>query len=365
MECFFFSVPLYSTGGRSLDRNNLYPVALAVGGALLFGASAPAAKVLLGDVDPVVLAGLLYAGCGLGLALLSLLRRASIVREEARLSAGDLPWLAGSAIAGGVAAPVLLMVSLQVTPAATASLLLNFECVATTAIAMLVFREAVGRRVLAAIALLTLASAVLAVDLSGGFGLSLGALGVIGACLFWGIDNNLTCNISSKDPVAIGMIKGLGAGAFSLAVGLALNRPLPGLVAIAAALGLGAVSYGLSIALFILASRGLGAARTSAWFGTAPFAGALLSLLIFRGFPGWQFLASLPLMAAGALLLFGERHDHMHVHAPFEHEHYYTTDAHHPFKKEGSYRHRHGELRHDHPHQPDIHHRHGHEDDRR
>jgi drug/metabolite transporter (DMT)-like permease len=345
-----------------LDRRNLYPAGLAISGAILFGASAPAAKALLGDVDPVMFAGLLYAGSGLGLTLLSLLRRAAIVRTEAKLSAGDLPWLAGSLIAGGVAAPILLMASLKVTPAATASLLLNFECVATSAIAALVFREAIGRRIWAAVALITLASAVLAVNLSDGFGISAGALGVIGACIFWGIDNNLTCNISSKDPVAIGMIKGLGAGAFSLAIALLLGRSLPGLTVIAAALCLGAVSYGLSIAMFILASRGMGAARTSAWFGTAPFAGAVLSLLVFREFPGVQFLLSLPFMIGGALLLFGEAHNHMHVHVPVEHEHYFMTDEHHPIKTGSSYRHKHGEVRHAHPHRPDIHHRHGHEE---
>jgi drug/metabolite transporter (DMT)-like permease len=327
----------------------------------LFGASAPAAKVLLGDIDPILLAGLLYAGSGIGLALMSLLRRAAVVREEAKLSAGDLPWLAGSLIAGGVAAPILLMMSLKVTPAATASLLLNFECVATSAIASLVFREAIGRRVWAAIALITLASALLAVNLSGGFGISAGALGVIGACVLWGIDNNLTCNISAKDPVAIGMIKGLGAGAFSLSIAILLGRSLPGATVILAALGLGAVSYGLSIAMFILASRGMGAARTSAWFGTAPFAGAILSLMVFRQFPGVQFLLSLPVMIGGALLLFGEEHEHMHIHAPIEHEHYYEADEHHAFKTRGSYRHRHGEIRHAHPHRPDIHHRHEHD----
>lgn len=309
-----------------------------------------------------MLAGLLYAGCGFGLALVSLLRKTAVVRSEARLTAGDLPWLAGAVIAGGVAAPVLLMVSLQVTPAATASLLLIFEAVATTALAALVFREAIGRRIWAAVGLITLASAVLTVNVSGGFGISAGALGVIGACVFWGIDNNLTCNISSKDPVAIGMIKGLGAGAFSLAAALALGRTLPGMMVIAAALGLGAISYGLSIALFILASRGMGAARTSAWFGTAPFAGVIASLLVFRDFPGLHFLVSLPLMIGGALLLFGEQHEHMHVHAPVEHDHYYTADEHHPFKNEGSHRHRHGGVRHAHPHRPDIHHRHRHDE---
>jgi drug/metabolite transporter (DMT)-like permease len=338
---------------------------LAVGGAILFGASAPAAKVLLGDVDPVALAGLLYAGSGLGLALPALLRRAAIVRTEARLSAGDLPWLAGSVLAGGVAAPVLLMAGLRVTPAATASLLLNFEGVATAAIAMLIFREAIGRRVWAAIGLVTLACVLLSMNLSAGFGLSAGALLVIVACVLWGIDNNLTYHISAKDPLAIGMIKGLVAGSFTLSVTLLLGRPLPGPAVIVAALCLGAVSYGLSIAMFILASRGMGAARTSAWFGTAPFAGVVLSLLVFRESPGLQFLAALPFMAAGALLLFGEQHEHRHVHLPLEHEHYYVTDEHHPFKSERTYRHRHRVLRHAHPHRPDIHHRHEHEDEKR
>lgn len=355
-----------------MDRRDLYPAGLAIGGAILFGASAPAAKVLLGEVDPVMLAGLLYAGCGIVLALVSLLWRAearteawrSAFRTEAPLSVRDLPWVAGSVVAGGVAAPVLLMVSLKVTPAATASLLLNFECVATSAISAMVFREAIGRQVWAAIALITLASMLLAVELSGDFGISAGALGVIGACIFWGIDNNLTVHISAKDPVTIGMLKGLGASAVSLTIGLLLGRSLPGTMVIAAALGLGAISYGLSIVMFILAARGMGAARTSAWFGTAPFAGAMLSLLAFREFPGMQFLASLPFMIAGALLLFGEEHEHMHVHAPVEHEHYRTIDEYHPPEAGVAYRHRHGEIRHEHPHRPDIHHRHGHDTER-
>ncbi len=272
-----------------------------------------------------------------------------------------MPWLAGSVLAGGIAAPILLMVSLQYTPAATASLLLTFECVATSAIAALVFREAIGRRVWAAIGLITLASTLLSVNLSDGIGISPGALGIIGACVLWGIDNNLTFYISSRDPVTIGMIKGLGAGTFSMVLALLLGHtiPLPG--AVVPALGIGMISYGLSIAMFIMASRGMGAARTSAWFSIAPFAGAILSLLMFRESPGLQFMISVPFMVAGALLLFGEAHSHLHIHAPIEHEHYYVPDQHHPFKTGGAYRHRHSELRHSHPHRPDIHHRHGHE----
>lgn len=318
--------------------------------------------MLLGSIDPVVLAGLLYAGSGTGLALLYLLRRTDTIHREARLSWNDLPWLVGSVIAGGIVGPVLLMVSLQHTPAATASLLLTFECVSTSAIAAVVFREAIGRRIWLAIGLITLASTILAINLQGSFGVSPGALGIIGACIMWGIDNNLTCYISSKDPVAISMIKGLGAGTFSLAIALLLGRSLPGPAMIAIAMGIGVFSYGLSIAMFVLASRGMGAARTSAWFGIAPFAGAILSLLLFRDFPGVQFLLAVPFMVAGTLLLFGEEHNHLHIHAPIEHEHYYTPDQHHPFKNSGACRHRHKAVRHAHPHRPDIHHRHGHEE---
>lgn len=344
-----------------MDRGDQYPVLLAVAGAVLFGASAPLSKVLLDSIDPVALAGLLYAGCGAGLAAFALMRRAFTTHREAGLAGQDLPWLAGSVIAGGIVAPVLLMLGLRGVTAATASLLLNFECVATTVIAAGIFRESIGRRVWLAIGLLTLASVLLSVDPSGSFALSPGALAVIGACLFWGIDNNLTCYLSSRDPATIGMVKGLAAGLFSLGLAVALGRPLPGLAVTLAAIGLGAVSYGLSIVLFILAARGMGAARTSAWFGSAPFAGAALSLAIFRSLPGVPFLASLPIMVAGALLLFGERHDHVHVHTSMEHDHYYAADEHHPFKETGTARHAHGEVRHAHPHRPDIHHRHGHD----
>lgn len=347
------------------DRKDLYPVALAIGGAVLFGASAPASKVLLGTVDPVMLAALLYLGSGIGLATVWLLRRAAPGKGEAGLTLHDLPWLAGSLLAGGIAAPILLMISLQHTPAATASLLLTFECVATSVIAATVFREAIGRRVWAAIGLITLASALLAINLSGVFGFSPGALGVIGACALWGIDNNLTYHISSKDPVAIGMIKGLGSGAFSLTLALSLGRIVTAPAAVVPAMGIGVISYGLSIVMFILAARGMGAVRTSAWFGIAPFAGAALSLLVFREVPGLQFVIAAPFMIAGALLLFGEKHEHLHVHAPFEHEHYYAPDEHHPLKTDRSCRHRHGGLRHSHPHRPDIHHRHEHDDERR
>jgi drug/metabolite transporter (DMT)-like permease len=287
----------------------------AIAAAVLFGSSTPVAKILLGQIEPVPLAAFLYLGSGLGLLLYRGLRRLDrSFSIEARLTKDDFPWLAGSVLAGGVAAPIILMFGLRSTPAATASLLLNFEGAATTLIAVLVFREAIGRQVWWAIGLITSASILLTMNPGGEWGISLGAAGVLGACILWGLDNNLTSKISSKDPLEIGTIKGIGAGSFTLALALALHSSFPGVALIVAALVLGCFSYGLSTVLFILALRGLGAARTSAYFGTAPFVGSLLSFIIFREFPGFLFITSLPVMVLGVVLLLIEKHEHRHLH---------------------------------------------------
>ncbi len=310
--------------------SNAYPIFLAILGAVLFGASAPLSKVLLGEIDPILLAGLLYLGSGTGLLLFKALGGLFSVPAGEPLARKDAPWLAGAVLAGGVAAPIALMFGLQETPAATASLLLNFECVATTLLAAFLFQEYIGKRIWLAIGLITLASIVLTLN-SGQFGVSPGALGILLACILWGLDNNLTRNISSRDPLAIGIVKGLVAGIFSLTLALLLGAHLPGLPIIAATMLLGSMSYGLSIALFILSMRAIGAARASAWLGTAPFAGVLLSFLIFRSFPGLSFLISLPLMILGALLLFGEEHAHTHIHGhgTMTHEHIHRHDKKH------------------------------------
>ncbi len=310
---------------------------LAVLGAVLFGASAPLAKVLLGEVGPVLLAGLLYLGCGLGLLAFKVFLRFSGSRGGEPLARKDALWLAGAVLAGGVAAPIALMLGLRDTPAATASLLLNFECVATTLLAGFLFGEYIGKRIWLAIIVITLASAILTLD-GTQFGLSLGALGIILACVLWGLDNNLTRNISSKDPLSIGIVKGLVAGAFSLGLALLLGAPLPGLPFIAAAMLIGCLSYGVSIALFIMAMRHIGAARASAWMGTAPFAGVVISFMVFQSLPGVAFLVSLPLMALGALLLFGEEHAHTHIHVhgtiTHEHIHSHEKERHHDYEQE-------------------------------
>ena len=303
------------------------PILLALTAAALFGASVPLAQLLLGAIQPVMLAALLYIGGGTAVIAARIVRGRST--GESPLTRRDYPWLAGTMLAGGFLAPVLLMVSLASTPAATASLLLNTEAVFTALIAAAFFLEGIGRRVWAAIALITAAGMILSLDPDGRLGLSLGALGVVGACALWGLDNNCSRQISSKDPFAIGTVKGLGAGLLSLPLALALGETIPPLEVALPALLLGAVCYGASMICFILALRSLGAARTAGVFGLAPFIGAGLALLIAPVIPGWQFLFALPLMAAGALLIAREEHAHAHVHEPVTHAHRHRHDLHH------------------------------------
>jgi drug/metabolite transporter (DMT)-like permease len=348
---------------------SVLPYLQALGSALLFGISTPLAKVLLGEVDPIPLAALLYLGCGLGLLLFNTLRRGlrHSQQSEARLTRGDAPWLIGSILAGGVVAPIIQLISLRNTPAATASLLLNFECVATTLIAILVFREAAGRRIISAIALITLSAILLSFDPASTWGFSLGALGILLACLLWGVDNNLTRKISAKDPVTITTVKGLAAGGFSSLLALIAGQHFPPLGISLLAMLLGVLSYGISIVLFIQAMRGLGAARTSALYNTAPFAGMLLSFIIFQNAPVWTFYAALPLMLLGTILIVYESHHHRHIHTAVTHDHAHThDDAHHnhthPEDVTGSHSHAHTHeaMEHDHEHRPDIHHEHTH-----
>ena len=353
-------------------RKILLPYLQALLAAVLFGASAPLAKLLLGEVDAIPMAGFLYLGSGLGaLLLLGVEHLRHNGREvEARLTRSEMPWLAGAILAGGVAAPIILLLSLQQTPASTASLLLNFETVATTLIAVVAFKEAVDRRVLWAIGLITLASVLLSWS-SGGWGVSLGALGVVAACFLWGLDNNFTRHISGKNPLTIVTVKGLGAGTFSLLLGLVLGKSLPSLVGASWTMLLGAFSYGLSIQLFILAMRNLGAARTSALFGAAPFVGAALSVVLLKEIPQGLFWLSLPVMLVGAWLMLSERHGHVHVHEAVGHIHAHThPEEHHDHAHDmdlplgyarHSHLHIHDALAHEHDHTPDLHHRHTHE----
>ncbi len=291
------------------DNKRISSIVMAISAAALFGLGAPLSKALLGSVDPTPLASLLYIGCGLGVFIFKLAKTLVTGKKNAEtgLSKKDLPWLAGVILTGGVAAPIVLMFSLKGTPAATASLLLNFEAAATAFIAALVFRERLGGRVWAAIAMITAAAVILTWDAGGEWGLSIGAAGIVFACILWGADNNMTHMISSKDPLVITMAKGFGAGAVSLIISLAAGAEMPGPGPALRALLLGALSYGISIVLFILAMRRLGAARTSAFFGSAPFIGSIVSILAFGEAPAFQFYISLPVMVIGAMLIIGEK----------------------------------------------------------
>ena len=343
--------------------------ALALASAALFGASTPLAKLLLGGgVDPWLLAGLLYLGSGLGLGLVHAARGLlGVPAAEAPLRRSDLPWLALVVLTGGVIGPVLLMVGLARTPASSASLLLNLEGLATMAIAWVGFKENVDRRLLIG-ALAILAGAVLISWRGGPAGLGLGALAIAGACVAWGVDNNLTRKLSSADPVQIAAIKGLVAGAVNLALAFGQGAHLPALGLIAGAGVVGLFGYGVSLVLFVLALRHLGTARTGAYFSTAPFLGAALALVLFRETVTVQLAGAAVLMAIGVYFHLTERHVHEHVHDALDHEHRHVHDAHHrhehgpgdPPGEPHTHRHLHAPMRHKHPHYPDLHHRHGH-----
>jgi len=278
-------------------------VAAALGAALLFGAGTPFAKLLLGAVDPWLLAGLLYLGSGVGLTLYRRLRRAPRVR----LPRAQLAWLAGAVAAGGVAAPVLLMLGLARMPASDASLLLNFEAVFTALLAWLAFREHFDRRVALGMCLIVAGAAVLSWPGQAHFAGLWPTIALLGACLAWGIDNNLTRKVALVDAPWVASVKGLAAGCINFGLALALGAALPAPAKIAMTLALGFGAYGVSLALFVVGLRHLGAARTGAYFAVAPFFGALLALAL--GEPATaQLAAAGVLMAPGVWLMLTETH---------------------------------------------------------
>jgi drug/metabolite transporter (DMT)-like permease len=338
-------------------------VSAALVAALLFGAGTPLAKQLLADVGPWLLAGLLYLGSGLGLLLWRLLRRAPRVR----LTRDEAPWLAGAIIAGGVLAPVLLMLGLAAMPASGASLLLNAEGVFTALLAWFVFRENFDRRIALGMAAIVAGALVLSWPGEADFAGWWPMLMVLGACLGWAVDNNLTRRLALSDATWLASIKGLAAGMVNLALAFWLGASLPPVPQLAAAMAVGFVAYGVSLALFVVALRHLGTARTGAYFSVAPFFGAALALALGEA-------VTLPLVIAGILMAIGvwlhltERHEHAHEHAGMIHAHLHVHDEHHrhqhDFAWDGaephSHLHTHAPLRHAHAHFPDSHHRHRH-----
>ena len=351
--------------------NSLHRAALpALGAAILFGASTPFAKLLIGESfvtsSPFLLAGMLYLGSGLGLTIIRLLRDKGWKSTE--LPIHEWPWLMGAIAFGGLLGPLLLMVGLSRTTAATASLFLNLESVLTAALAWLVFRENADRRIVLGMVLIVAGGAVLAWPDGEASVSGIGPLALAGACLAWAIDNNLTRKVSASDALFIAGSKGLVAGCVNTGLGFALGATWPSTGLLSSAMLIGFVGYGLSLVLFVLALRELGTARTGAYFSTAPFVGAALSIGVFGEPTSVVFWIAAALMAAGVWIHLTEHHAHDHEHADLSHVHSHRHDEHHQhahdFDWDGvqphMHPHRHEKLTHRHAHFPDIHHRHSH-----
>ncbi len=332
---------------------------------MLFGGATPFVSRLIGDASPQVLAGLLYLGSGFVLGSSLIVRPA---RREAPLTRREFPSLAGAITFGGCLAPLLLLIGLRTTPAATASLLLNLEVVFTALVAWLVFHEGFDRRVGIGLALILAGGVVASWSAEGGVGVTVGAIAVIGACACWAIDNNLTQRVSAKDPRQIAAAKGIVAGGVNLAIGLSVGGDLPNAGPMVGAIGIGVVGYGLSLMLFVHALRSLGSARTGTYFAVAPFVGVVVAIVVFGETLAGRVLPAAALMVAGIWLSISERHEHLHEHETIEHVHQHVHDdehAHpHPVEVASSephvHAHLHEALEHAHSHHPDIHHRHTH-----
>jgi drug/metabolite transporter (DMT)-like permease len=335
--------------------------------AALFGASTPFAKLLVGDTSPVLLAGLLYLGSGIGLALFRLVRDQGW--KSSGLSRSEWPWLLGAILFGGVLGPVALMFGLMTTSGSTASLLLNLEAVLTAVIAWVVFRENADRRIVLGMLAIIAGGVVLSwptgESVASGW---VGPLLIAVACLCWAIDNNLTRKVSASDAVFIASTKGLLAGTFNTLLAFSMGATMQNTASTLATMAIGLFGYGISLVLFVLALRGLGTARTGAYFSTAPFIGAAVALILLGESTSPMFWLAVVLMAWGVWLHLTEHHEHEHEHDPMEHRHQHVHDEHHQHthdfdwdnNKPHDHWHKHPALTHKHPHFPDIHHRHPH-----
>jgi drug/metabolite transporter (DMT)-like permease len=357
------------THGPTVNPTTHPGIPAALAAAVLFGAATPLAKLLLEQAGPWLLAALLYLGSGIGLWLLRRVRRAPAVR----LAPGEWRWLGGAIVSGGVIAPVLLMTGLAAMPASGAALLLNAEGVFTALLAWFAFKENFDRRILAGMLAIVAGAVVLSWPTGGEveFASLWPALAVLGACFGWAMDNNLTRKVALSDAAWIAMVKGLAAGATNLALALALGATWPGALPVLGAAVVGFLGYGASLALFVLALRHLGTARTGAYFSVAPFFGALLALALLDEPVTTTLLVGGALMAVGVGLHLTERHAHPHTHEWLEHTHEHAHDAGDPHHEHAhdepappgirhTHRHRHTSITHTHPHFPDAHHRHSH-----
>ena len=342
------------------------PVIYALLAALLFGINAPFSKLLLKEINPLFLAALLYLGAGLGMSVIYSLRKYQGRKAtEAGLTKKEMPFVI-LMILLDIAAPISLMVGISMTNSSTAALLGNFEIAATSVVAMIIFKEAVGKRLWLAIAFISLASIILTAGDAASISISIGALFVLLSCICWGFENNCTRVLSIKDPLQVVMIKGFGSGLGALIIASTWGDLSAKIFYIVLALALGFVAYGLSIFFYVTAQRELGAARTSAYYAAAPFMGVVISWIVLRESISTAFLIALGFMILGAYLAVSEKHKHGHIHTEELHEHRHShNDGHHSHHHteitgEHSHEHIHKESEHSHEHTPDLHHRHSH-----
>ncbi|HYF84460.1 MAG TPA: DMT family transporter [Clostridia bacterium] len=340
---------------------------MAILAAALYGISSPVSKLLLIEIPPTLMAALLYLGAGLGMLLVNMLK---VLRKreqiEAKMTNKEIPYVVGMILLD-IAAPIFLMLGLTITTSSNASLLNNFEIVATALIALSIFKEAIGKRMWIAISLITISSIILSVKDFSSFSFSIGSIFVIMACLCWGFENNCTRMLSLKDPLQIVVVKGFGSGVGSLIISMTLKEYSSNVAYIAFALLLGFVAYGLSIFFYIKAQRELGAARTSAFYAAAPFIGVLISWFVLQEGIADSFLIALIIMLVGTYFAVSEDHKHTHIHTEEVHEHKHNhIDGHHihiheqEVIGEHSHEHTHEAVEHKHTHLPDLHHRHSH-----
>lgn len=274
----------------------------AILAAALYALNAPMSKLLLGHIPPTMMAGFLYLGAGLGLLVVGIIqKRSGRIHSELPLTKVERPYTIGMVVLD-IAAPIFLMLGLTMTSAANASLLNNFEIVATSLIALFIFKEIISKRLWLAISLVTLSSLILSVEDISSFQFSFGSIFVLLACICWGFENNCTRKLSSKNPLQIVVIKGIGSGLGSLIIALLIKENFPEVFYILMALLLGFIAYGLSIFFYIHAQRELGAAKTSAYYAVAPFIGVVLSLVLFWEAPTVSFIVALLIMIAGTYL---------------------------------------------------------------
>jgi drug/metabolite transporter (DMT)-like permease len=342
----------------------LYGFALAAASAILFGASTPASKLLLQELSPLQLAGLLYLGAALAVAPAAFLERGG--RALTQLDRANQRRLAGAVLLGGVLGPVLLLLGLRLASAGSVSLLLNLELAATAALGVWIFREHLGAPGWLGVGG-TLAAGIL-ISYAGGWpGIGAGAL-VVAACVCWGLDNHWTALIDGLSPSRSTLWKGSIAGTTNLTLGLALAPLDASLVVLLAALAVGALSYGASIALYIASAQQLGATRAQVVFASAPFVGAGLAFGLLAEPFGTLHLVSAGILVLSVGLLLMSQHAHWHVHKEVEHLHSHRhDDGHHshehadrPPSTRHTHWHRHERRVHSHPHWPDLHHRHKH-----